>query len=150
MEDVRELSVREVEYLLTVFRKCREKGYTRNKHVVEELKVSKSTASLMIKKLSDMGLVVSTGRRLRLTDKGEKVIAEKLWKHGVLENALYSLGTSLKDSCRISWKIENVFSTEVVEEIWENLGRPYECPCGLKLPDRSSSKRLKEYPVCSI
>ncbi|MEN2973965.1 MAG: metal-dependent transcriptional regulator [Candidatus Caldarchaeales archaeon] len=150
MVDVHKISARELEYLLTIFRRSMEDGYARNKQIVEELKVSKSTASLMIKKLSRMGLVVKVGRRFRLTSYGEHLVVEKLWKHGVLEAALYSLGTPLRDSCRISWKIEDVFSREVVDDIWEKLGRPKSCPCGYMLPDRSSHKRLSKYSICSI
>lgn len=150
MGDSDRLSVRELDYLLAIFKKYVREGYARNKQIVEELKVSKSTASLMVKKLSRRGLVTETGRRLRLTDKGERVVAEKLWRHCVLENALHFLGTSVKDSCRISWKIEHVFPTEVLEEIWERLGRPLECPCGIKFPERTSSIRPAEFDVCTF
>ncbi len=150
MEDTPKLSVREVDYLLTIFKKSREKGYARNKQVVEELGVSKSTASLMIKKLRNIGLVSGTSRKLKLTDKAEEVLTEKLWKHGVIENALHYLGVSLEDSCRLSWKIEPLLTREVVECIWRTLDEPIRCPCGIKLPDRRDTKSLSEYDVCRV
>lgn len=143
------ISARESDYLLAIFKKSKETGYARNKHVVEELGVSKSTASLMIKKLQSIGLV-SGSRKLKLTSKGEETLMEKIWKHGVIENALHHLGIPLEESCRLSWKVEPLLSRKIVEYIWKTLNEPSRCPCGIKLPDKALKKPLKEYDVCKV
>ncbi|MEM2069005.1 MAG: metal-dependent transcriptional regulator [Nitrososphaerota archaeon] len=147
MEDDIKISLRELDYLLAIFKKSRGSGYARNKHVVEELGVSKSTASLMIKKLRRIGLVCGS-RKLKLTSVGEDILIEKFWKHGVIENALHRLGIPLDESCRLSWRIEPLLSRELVEHIWKTLNEPSRCPCGINLPDRRSSKSLREYNIC--
>jgi DtxR family transcriptional regulator, Mn-dependent transcriptional regulator len=150
LEDIHKITVREVEYLLTIFKKSRETGYTRNKQVVEELRVSKSTASLMIKKLRNTGLVSGSSRKLKLTSKAEEILTEKLWKHGVIENALHYLGIPLEESCRISWRIEPLLSRKDVEYIWRRLNEPQKCPCGMKIPDMKNTRPLSEYDFCRI
>lgn len=150
MEDALKISVREVDYLIAIFRKSKETGYARNRQVVEELRVSKSTASLMIKKLRNTGLVSGSNRKLKLTSKAEQILTEKLWKHGVIENALHYLGVPLEESCRISWKIEPLLPREVVECIWRKLNEPQRCPCGMKFPNMQNTRPLSEYDVCRI
>jgi Mn-dependent DtxR family transcriptional regulator len=85
-----------------------------------------------------------------LTSKAEEILIEKLWKHGVIENALHYLGVPLEESCRISWKIEPLLSREVVERIWRRLNEPQKCPCGMKLPNMQNTRPLSEYDVCRI
>ncbi|MEM0275357.1 MAG: metal-dependent transcriptional regulator, partial [Nitrososphaerota archaeon] len=137
-----DLSQREIDYLIVVFKKCREVGYARNKEIVKELNVSKSTASLMLKKLSKMGLIKRSRRRIELTSRGKKTLTELSWRHCVVECALSSLGVSPKDSCRAGWKIGTLLSKEMIEELWEKLGRPEICPCGLKIPDIPQYKEI--------
>lgn len=149
MEDATKISVRELDYLLVIHKKSRETGYSRNKHIVEELGVSKSTASLMVKKLRSNRLV-SGSKKLRLTSKGEEILTEKIWKHGVIEYALHRLGIPLEESCRLGWRIEPLVSRENVEQIWKMLKKPSRCPCGKKLPYRTLSKPLREYDICKV
>lgn len=148
MGGVEEVNRREMDYLITIFRGLRERGYARHREIVEELGVSRPTASLMVKKLVEKGLVASAGRELKLTEKGEEAVAEILWRHGVLETALVLLGVSLEEACRIAWEIELILPENTVESIWRNLGMPSKCPCGLKFPLRWASVSLEDYPVC--
>lgn len=150
MEEAPKLTVREVDYLLTIFKKSKESGYARNKQVIQELGVSKSTASLMIKKLKKMGLVSENNRRFKLTSRGEEVLSEKFWRHGVIECALSYLGVPIEDSCKISWKMDPLLPKEVIETIWKMLNKPNKCPCGIELPEKPLKKPLSEYDVCVI
>lgn len=150
MEDVPELTVREVDYLLAIFKKSKESGYARNKQVIGDLGVSKSTASLMIKKLKKRGLVSESNRKFKLTSKGEEILLEKLWRHGVIEYALYTLGVPIEYSCKISWRMDPLLPREIVECIWNALDKPSRCPCGIELPEKPLKKPLNKYDTCII
>lgn len=145
-----DLSQREIDYLMVIFKRCGEVGYARNKEIVKELNVSKSTASLMLKKLSKVGLIKKSRRKIELTSRGKKALTELSWRHCVVECALSSLGVSLKDSCRAGWKIGGSLSKEMIEELWEKLGKPRMCPCGFEIPDRPLYKEITKYHICRI
>ena len=144
---VEKLNKREVDYLLLIFLKSRDIEYVKQKELREELKVSKPTVSLMIKKLSKKELVTSGKEGVRLTEKGEKTVLNLLWRHGVLENALVSLGLPAKKACEITCEIELLIPEEAVTLIWEKLGMPRQCPCGIEFPTEESGE-LFSYSVC--
>lgn len=148
MGGVEELSKREIDYLLTVFKGVKERGYARHREIVEELGVSKPTVSLMVKKLEEKGLVEPAGKGVRLTEKGAGTVAEILRRHCVIETAFVSLGVSLEDACRLSWETVPILPDNAVSRIWESLGMPSKCPCGFKFPSSSKGEQVEEYEVC--
>lgn len=148
MSDIDGLTTREAEYLLAVFKYSREKGYVRQFEVLNELKVDKSTASLMIKKLAKKGYLIVWRREIMLAEKGRRVIKEALWKHGVLENALVKLGVSSEEACALTWEISGKIPREIVKRIWIGLGKPDTCPCGHYFPFVDQEVDLKEFEIC--
>ena len=148
MSGVDDLTVREIEYLLTVFRYSRKKGYARQFEVLNELNVDKSTASLMIKKLVRKGYLTTRKREIILAKKGRRAVKEILWKHGVLENALVKLGVSSEEACAVTWEISNKIPREMVECIWVKLGKPDTCPCGYRFPSVDQEVDLEGFEVC--
>ena len=143
-----ELSPREVEYLIAVFECSKKRGYARQYEIREELKVAKPTASLMIKKLAEKGYVKLDEKKITIAEKGEKLIREILWKHGVLEHALVELGLLSEQACAISWRIYQDIPREAVGRIWENLGKPDRCPCGYRIPDINGGGNIMDYEPC--
>lgn len=148
MSGVDDLTAREAEYLLAVFKYSREKGYARQFEVLNELHVDKSTASLMIKKLTKKGYLTTRRREIMLAEKGRRAIKEILWKHGVLENALVRLGVSSEEACAVTWEISNKIPKETVEYIWIRLGKPDTCPCGYRFPTVEQKVELERFEIC--
>ena len=142
------LSPRRIDYLIAVFKCCKEKGYARQYEIVDELGVAKPTASLMIRRLRDEGYLQVRRRKIFLGKKGEEAIREALWKHGVMESALVKLGLSSREACEISWSIVDRIPRNAVERIWRSLGSPDSCPCGYELP--IGERDILSYEVCMI
>ncbi|RLG07895.1 MAG: hypothetical protein DRN59_00310 [Thaumarchaeota archaeon] len=141
------LSPRRIDYLIAVFKCSKGKGYARQREIIEELGIAKPTASLMIKKLREEGYLEIRERRIFLDKKGEKMIEEALWKHGVLENAFVKLGLSSREACEISWRILDRVPSKIVERIWRNIGMPDRCPCGYLLPT-GDREDILNFEVC--
>jgi len=147
---VEELNRREADYLLSIFLNSKSKGYARHSEVVKELRVSKPTASLMVKKLTKKKFVASSRKGVRLTERGRAAVAELLWRHGVIEAALSRLGVSAAEACKVTWEIELLLPGEVVEVIWRALGAPCVCPCGVRFPTIDEKTRLEDYEACGF
>ncbi len=143
-----QLSPRKVEYLISIFRHSKKKGYARQYELIDDLGVSKPTASLMVKKLRDAGYIEIKDEKIMLNDKGEKAIQEILWKHGVIEAALVKLGLSQGGACKLSWRIIQEVPKEAAMRIWETLGSPDHCPCGYTLPKLDEKVDIANYEVC--
>ncbi len=143
-----ELSSRKIEYLISIFQHSKKKGYARQYELIDDLGVSKPTASLMVKKLKDSGYVKVHKGKIMLNDEGERVIQEILWKHGVIESALVRLGLSHRRACEISWKIIQEIPKETARKIWKKLGSPSHCPCGYSLPSLDGRVNITCYEAC--
>lgn len=124
------LSTRDIDYLITVYEHCTFKGTARVVDVAKALGVSKSTASLMIKKLVKWGLIERVGRGIRLTKEGIDLCLEIIWRHGVIESALTRLGLSVEEACHVARDIELSIPKHIVDKLWCLLGRPFRCPHG--------------------
>ncbi len=142
------LSLRELEYLVAIFEHSKKKGYARQYEIRAELNVAKPTASLMIKKLAEKGYVKLAEKKITLARKGEKMLQEILWKHGVIERALVKLGLPSEEACAVTWRIYQNIPRDTVESIWENLGKPNSCPCGYEFPDINGEVNIMEYELC--
>jgi len=148
MSVVEDLSFREIDYLIAVFSHSKGKGYTRQLEILEELNVTKSTASLMIKKLVNKGYMRLDGRKIMLAEKGRTAVKEILWRHGVIESALTKLGLSSIQACEVTWKIAQKIPRNIVESIWRKLGRPDCCPCGYRFPHVNQEVDPENFEVC--
>jgi len=128
------LSPRAIEYLLSVLRRSWGKGYARQYEIIEDLGVSKPTASLMVKKLKRVGYLKVEGEKIMLSEVGERLVRELVRRHGIIESALFELGLSRRGACRVAWRIVQEIPPEDAERIWIKLGSPTSCPCGYRIP----------------
>ena len=127
---VNSLSIRDIDYLITIYEYSASRGVARVIDVAKVLGVSKSTASLMIKKLEKQGLIVKVSSGIKLTSEGVKTCLEIIWRHGVIEVALTRLGLSPEEACAVARNIELSIPKHIVEKLWHLLGRPAACPHG--------------------
>ena len=139
------LSTRDIDYLITIYEYCISKGVARVIDVAKVLGVSKSTASLMIKKLETQGLIEKVGRNVRLTSNGIEVCLEVIWRHGVIESALTKLGLSVEEACSVARDIELNIPKHIIEKLWCLLGKPFTCPHGGLIVAEESHVR----PTCT-
>jgi DtxR family Mn-dependent transcriptional regulator len=107
-------------------------------HLAERLNVTPGSASAMVRKLTELGLVTHEPYRgVELTDEGERVALEVMRHHRLLE--LY-----LAKSLDVPWDrvhdeaevLEHVLSEELEEAIATKLGDPTRDPHGDPIPTR--------------
>ena len=85
------------DYLEVVYDLIQEKGYARSSDIAERLVVKLPSVTRMLRKLSDMGLIVyERYRGLRLTDKGEEMARFIQRKHATIVRFLRILGIEEK------------------------------------------------------
>ncbi|MCF3652565.1 MAG: metal-dependent transcriptional regulator [Aigarchaeota archaeon] len=142
------LSPRAIEYLLSVLRRSRGKGYARQYEIIEDLGVSKPTASLMVKKLKRVGYLKVEGEKIMLSEVGERLVRELVRRHGIIESALFELGLSREGACRVAWRIVQEIPAEDAERIWIKLGSPASCPCGYRIPSTHREAGIEGVEPC--
>ena len=110
--------------------------------------VSAGSATTMIKKLAELGLVEHAPYQgIRLTPFGEKVAKQLTRAHRILERFLVDhLELPWNDVHELACKLEHYISEDIIDRIDEKLGHPTTCPHGNPIdPDRSDpSVRLQD------
>ena len=115
--------------------------------LADRLEVTPASASGMIKKLADLGLVAHVPYRgVQLTDEGERLALEVLRHHRLLE--LY-LATQLD----VPWDrvheeaeaLEHVLSEDLEARIAAKLGNPTHDPHGDPIPTRRAGHRREQH-----
>ncbi|MCD6428413.1 MAG: metal-dependent transcriptional regulator [Desulfurococcales archaeon] len=142
---VNSLSTRDIDYLITIYEFSASRGAARVIDVAKVLGVSKSTASLMIKKLEKQGLITKVSRGVKLTSEGVKTCLEVIWRHGVIEVALTRLGLNPEEACAVARDIELSIPRRIIEKLWHLLGRPAFCPHGGVIITEGNGAK----PVCT-
>jgi DtxR family Mn-dependent transcriptional regulator len=125
-------------------------GAVTNNALAERLGVTPASASSMVKKLDDLGLVTHEPYKgVKLTKSGRRVALEVLRHHRLLE--LY-----LAESLGVPWDrvhdeaeiLEHVLSEELEELIAAQLGNPTHDPHGDPIPN--AALEIEEQPTQSL
>lgn len=102
------------DYLEMICRHIREKGYIRMSFLAEQLHVRSSSASKMVGKLTELGLVRFEKYGLIFpTDKGLEIGAYLLWRHEVLDRFFCALNQS-EDQLRLVELVEHFIDRETL------------------------------------
>ncbi len=142
------LSRRDIEYLLAVYEIECDDGLVRTVRLAKRMKVSPSTATSALRRLSNLGLIEFTPRRgARLTNEGRKVVLEILWRHGVVERLLTHVGLTIDEACEVAFRIQHLMPKEALIKICKYLGHPSRCPHGYEIP-HPERPHMKKYPIC--
>jgi DtxR family Mn-dependent transcriptional regulator len=123
--------------------------------LAERLAVSPASASAMVRKLADAGLVEHTRYRgVRLTKRGRLVALEVVRHHRLLETFLVQeLGMSWDRVHAEAEVLEHVLSEALEQRIAEKLGHPARDPHGDPIPsaelevDEQPTERLEDLPA---
>lgn len=141
------------EYLEAIFRLQRRDRAVTIKALADELGVSPPSASEMVRRLHDAGLVRKRDKRgVRLTAKGELEGAALVRRHRLSERFLVDYLDMPWDAVHDeACKLEHVLSPEVEARLAEQLGHPRTCPHGHVIPDTDGSLVEEELrPLASL
>jgi len=131
------------EYIDGIYRLQKEVDRVSTGEVATYMCVSAGSATTMIKKMAELGLVNHTPYYgIRLTDFGEKVAKQLTRAHRVLEVFLVDhLGLPWNDVHELACKLEHYISEDVIDRIDDKIGNPQYCPHGNPVdtdtPDKS-------------
>jgi DtxR family Mn-dependent transcriptional regulator len=120
------------EYVEGIYRLQREVDRVSTGEVAAYMCVSAGSATTMVKKLADLGLVQHEPYQgIRLTPFGEKIAKQLMRAHRILEVLLVDhLGLPWNDVHELACKLEHYLSEDIIDKIDEKVGRPRFCPHG--------------------
>ncbi|MGZ8708137.1 MAG: metal-dependent transcriptional regulator [Gaiellaceae bacterium] len=119
--------------------------------IASALGLSAPSATAMLKKLAQRGLVERTPYRgVVLTESGRKLALEALRHHRLLERYLVeTLGLSIPDAHAEADRLEHALSEDVEARIDAALGYPESDPHGDPIPDASLRVRASDWEPLS-
>ncbi|WP_069807791.1 metal-dependent transcriptional regulator [Vulcanisaeta thermophila] len=128
------ISNRELRYLV-VIKEFNDKGSGATIFgIAKSLGVSTSSAYEEINHLMRKGLVVKRDYGIYITEKGIKEINELIKAHRVVETLLVRAGIDPDKACELARMFDESLPKEVVEKLYEYLGKPEKCPHGHEIP----------------
>ncbi len=143
-------------YLKTIFELSRSsgRGMAPMGKLAEHLQVTPGTVSVMAQRLAADGLLNYKSRvGCTLTDKGRTIALKTLRRHRVLETFLVEvLDMDWSSVHEEAEKMEHSASDEVIDRMWNWLGRPARDPHGGVIPDDNlaMSSRGADVPISSM
>ncbi len=136
------------EYIEGIHRLQQEVGRVATNEVAQYMGVSPASASIMLKRLAELGLVEHTPYRgIILTAEGESLAHQMLRIHRLTERLLTDIiGLPWSDVHDFACKLEHYIAPEIADRIAEALGYPATCPHGnpIDATVEDSSYRLTE------
>jgi DtxR family transcriptional regulator, Mn-dependent transcriptional regulator len=150
------VSVASQDYVKAIYAlESRTGGSVSTNALAERVAVSSASASAMVRKLADAGLVEHTRYHgVRLTKQGQRVALEVVRHHRLLETFLVQeLGMSWDRVHAEAEVLEHVLSEALEERIAEKLGHPARDPHGDPIPsaalevDERPTERLEDLPA---
>ena len=132
------------DYLVTIYRLEEAFGIARTTIIAKELNVKPGTVSKIISKLELKGLVERTKYRgVKLTKEGRKIAEKIVWKHRIIERFLYDyVGLDPIKAHDYAHLMEHL-PDEIIERIYDKLGRPPTCPLGNPIPGSPLPQELR-------
>jgi DtxR family Mn-dependent transcriptional regulator len=120
------------EYVEGIFRLQKEVDRVSTGEIATYMTVSAGSATTMVKKLAEMGLVEHTPYQgIRLTPFGEKVAKQLTRAHRILERFLVDvLELPWDDVHELACKLEHFLSEDVIDRMDKKLDFPATCPHG--------------------
>jgi len=128
------LSRRELSYLLTIKRYNDEGKPAKLSWVSRDLNISPASAHEEILHLESKGFLQKTDKGIYLTDEGKGAINSLVKAHRVIETLLVKTGIPPDEACKYTQQFDSSVPDEVVEKIYEFLGKPDKCPHGENIP----------------
>jgi DtxR family Mn-dependent transcriptional regulator len=133
---VEPLTKTEREAMKAIYRLTEGPGAVTTGGVAQRLGVLPGTASAMVKKLTERGLVLHRPYKgVELTPAGQEVAVAAIRRHRICERFLADyLGYAWHDADRLASTFEHDLPPEVEARLYAALGRPAFCPHGFPIP----------------
>jgi DtxR family Mn-dependent transcriptional regulator len=133
---MRELLSSQAEDYLKAIYIVSQHGKVSTQAIADRLEVTPASVTGMLKKLTEMGLVMHAPYQgATLTNAGQKIALELIRHHRLLEAYLHqALGYPLEDVHDEAEKLEHVISEAFEARIFEKLGQPTHDPHGDPIP----------------
>lgn len=128
------LSRRELSYLLTIKKYNDEGKPAKLVWVSKDMNVSPASAYEEISHLEGKGFLKKSEKGILITEEGKRAIDSLLRAHRVIETFLVKIGISPDEACNYSKQFDYNIPEEVVNRIYEYLGKPDKCPHGENIP----------------
>ncbi|MBA3725854.1 MAG: metal-dependent transcriptional regulator [Armatimonadetes bacterium] len=131
------------EYVEGIYRLREDVGRVTPGELAQYMVVSPGSATSMVKKLAQLGLAQHYPyKSIELTPEGEKLAKQLTRTHRILKRFLVDIvGLPWNDVHELACKLEHFMSAQVIDRMYEVLGRPEKCPHGnpvnLEIEDRS-------------
>jgi len=128
------ISRREINYLLVIKRENDSGRGARISTIAKSLNVSPASAYEEVMHLVSKGLVNKVDEYVYITELGSRELINAIRAHRIMEVLLVRAGMELDDACRSCSEFDSMIPEEVVERIYEYLGKPGKCPHGNEIP----------------
>jgi len=133
----------EIEELLELIWTLREKSISDKKSILKQ-SVEKNPEKILEKMLKK-DLIVEKGKKIVLSDKGEKYAETIIRRHRLAERLfkdVFSMGESEYEKEACTW--EHMLSSEVTDSVCAFLGHPRVCPHNKPIPPGECCKKYKK------
>jgi len=140
------------EYLKNIFRLQQVSSPVSTTALAESMKVSPSTVTDALKKLSQKGLINYTPYHgITLTTEGERQAVKAIRRHRIVERFLTDmLGFEWHEAHQEALLFENHLSEEVERRLFVALNRPKVCPHGYPIPSKVQDVMVEEVTLYSL
>lgn len=139
-----EISSAVEDYLVTIYRLEEVFGVARTTIIAKELNVKPGTVSKIISRLELKGFVERTKYRgVKLTERGRKIAEKIVWRHRIIERFLHDyVGLDPIKAHDYAHLMEHL-PDEIIERIYDRLGKPPTCPLGNPIPGSPLPQELR-------
>jgi len=128
------ISNRELSYLL-IIKEANDKGCGATIFgVAKSLGVSTASAYEEINHLMRKGLVEKRSDGIYVTEKGIREMNSLIRAHRIIETLLVRAGIDPDRACELAKMFDEALPEEVVEKLYEYLGKPDKCPHNKEIP----------------
>lgn len=141
------------DYLKAIFKLQTDQKGVSTTRLAEAMEVSSASATNMIKRLAEMGLVdYQSYKGAKLTDSGRKIALEIIRHHRLLELYLLEvMGYSWDEVHDEAEKLEHYISEQFEDKIAELLGNPTHDPHGDPIPTKDGiMPKMDEQPLIQV
>jgi Mn-dependent transcriptional regulator len=128
------ISPREIDYLSAIKRLNDGGKPAKLSALAKEIEVSPASAFEELRHLERKGLIRKQDNDIFITEEGRKSLIRAKRAHRVIESLLVKTGLDPSSACNYSKKFELDVPEEIIEKLYEFLGRPEKCPHGEEIP----------------
>ena len=106
--------------------------------IAKALGISSASAYEEINHLIKKGLVEKRNGDIYITEEGIREINSLIRAHRVVETLLVKTGIDPDKACELAKMFDYALPEEVVDRLYEYLGKPSKCPHGREIPGSNS------------